>query len=99
MNNDGRKFFWPRLTSSSQVLGQTGRISNESVSTTYVVPCGTWAAYHPWWREVQLKLTFDLSSAHAVSETATPLGQREMKSIDVKFLVMRKQRKTCRPPW
>ena len=55
-----------------------------TVSTTYVALCGTWAAYHPWWRDVNLKLTCNLSSAHAVSETATPLGQRGMKSVDVK---------------
>ena len=77
------------------MLGQTGRISNDSVSTTYVVPCGTgtWAAYHPWWRDVYLKLTCNLPSAHAVSETATPLGQREIKSVDVKKFCYEKTEK------
>ena len=56
----------------------------DSVSTTCVVPCGTWAAYHPWRRDVYLKRTCNLQSAHAVSETATPLGQQELKSVDVK---------------
>ena len=89
------EFFFLAQTHKFFVLGQTGRISNDSVSTKYVVPCGTWAAYHPWWRDVYLKLTCNLSSAHAVSETATPLGHRETNLVDVKNSVMRKQRKTC----
>ena len=63
-----------------------------TVSTTYVVPCGTWAAHHPWWRDV-LKLTCNLPSAHAVSKTATPLGQRELKSVDVKKFCYEKTEK------
>ena len=61
------------------MLGQTGRISNDSVSTTYVVPCDSWVAYHHWWRDVYLKLICSLSLTHAVPETATPLRHRKGK--------------------
>ena len=69
-------FFCRRLTSSSQVLRQTGRISNDSVSTTYVTPCDSWVAYHQWWWDVYLKLICSLSLTHAVSKIATPLRRR-----------------------
>ena len=72
-----------------------GQISNDSVSTTYVVPCDTGAAYHPWWRGVYLKLTCNLSSAHAVSETATPLGQRRKKNSKCEKVCHEKKRVAC----
>ena len=55
------------------MLGQTGRISNDSVSTTYVVPCDSWIACHRWWWDVYLRLIWYLSFTYAVSETATAL--------------------------
>ena len=61
------------------MLGQTGRISNDSVSTTYVIPCDSWVAYHYWWWDVYLRLIWYLSLTHALSETATPLRHRKEK--------------------
>ena len=72
-----------------------GRVSNDSVSTTYVVPCDTGAACHLWWRDIYLKLTCSLSSTHTVSETATPLGHRKRENSKWEKVCCVKKRVAC----
>ena len=77
-----------------------GRINNNSVSTTYVVPCGTWPSYHTWWWDVYSKLTCNLSSGHATSKTATPLGQtRKVVGCCLTFCAERKKGSSAGCTW